>query len=83
MTATPFETIPTMWDESRDGAFFRITARLFAGDFCLGASVLLASYDVEETTTHTDSRRRRVGAARPRPASSGPAGQTVNEKKTV
>jgi len=63
MTATQIETIPTMWDDSRDGAFFRITARLFSCDFCRGASVLLASYDVDETTTRTDSRRHPVGAA--------------------
>ncbi len=83
MSATPIETIPTTWDDSRDGAFFRITAGLFSGDFCLGAGVLLANYDVDDTTTHTDSRRRPVCTARPRPASSGPAGQAVNEKKTV
>lgn len=83
MTATPIETIPTMWDDSRDGAFFRITARLFSCDFCFGASVLLASYDVDETTTHTDSGAAPAGAARPGPASSGAAGQPVNEKRTV
>jgi hypothetical protein len=82
MSATPDRTIPTTWDDSRDGALFRITAGLFSGDFCL-AGVLLATYDVDDATTHSDSRRRPVCAARPRPVSSGPAGQAVNEKKTV
>ena len=82
MTATLVETIPTVWDESRDGAFFRITARLFSPDICFGAGVLLASYDVDETTTHTDSERRPVGALRPCPAAPvRPVGRTVNEKK--
>ena len=55
MTATPIETIPTIWDDSRDSAFFRITARLFSCDFCFGASVILASYDVDETMTQSRS----------------------------
>ena len=74
MSATPIATIPTTWDDSRDGAFFRITAGLFSGDFCLGAGVLLANYDVDDTTTHTDSRRRPVCTAPPGELRSGRSG---------
>ena len=38
-------SVPQDWDEARDIPFFRITSRLFTPEFCLGASVLLASYD--------------------------------------
>ena len=41
------ETAPGAWDDARDPAFFRITANLFRPEVCLGASVLLASYDDE------------------------------------
>lgn len=44
MAATVIETIPSVWD-ARDALFFQITARLFDPGFCLGASVLLATYD--------------------------------------
>jgi hypothetical protein len=44
------ETAPGPWDDVRDTAFFRITAGLFAPDVCLGATVLLASYDDEAGT---------------------------------
>ena len=69
MSATPIATIPTTWDDSRDGAFFRITAGLFSGDFCFG--VLLANYDQLAPPVCAPRRRR---------ASPGPAGQAVNEK---
>ena len=45
MTTTRVENVPAIWDDARDLPFFRITARLFSADVCLGASVLLASYD--------------------------------------
>ena len=45
MAATAIETIPTLWDDERDSAFFRITAALFSCEFTYGAGVLLASYD--------------------------------------
>ena len=45
MAATAIETIPTLWDDERDNAFFRITAALFSCEFTYGAGVLLASYD--------------------------------------
>ena len=46
MAGTAIETIPTTWDET-SASFFRITASLFDAGFCLGASVLLSSYDDE------------------------------------
>ena len=52
MTTTRVETVPTIWDDARDLPFFGISARLFSADFCLGAGVLLASYD-EDTVRHT------------------------------
>ena len=45
MTSTQVHTLPLSWDDARDIPFFRITARLFPAEFCLGASVLLASND--------------------------------------
>jgi hypothetical protein len=45
MTTTAVENVPESWDDARDIPFFRITARLFAPEFCLVASVLLAGYD--------------------------------------
>ena len=53
------ESIPQVWDDERDGQFFRITQSLFDPAYCYGAGVLLASYDPEdelvattETATH-------------------------------
>ena len=45
MTTTRVENLPTTWDDARDVPFFRITARLFSPEFCLGATVLLAGHD--------------------------------------
>jgi hypothetical protein len=42
------ESIPQVWDDERDGQFFRITASIFSTSFCYGASVLLASYDTDD-----------------------------------
>ena len=41
------QSAPGDWDDARDTGFFRITAGLFPPDVCLGATVLLASYDDE------------------------------------
>ncbi len=41
------ETIPTTWQDARDGEFFRLTATTFSTSFTAGAGVLLASYDDE------------------------------------
>lgn len=53
------ESIPQVWDDERDGRFFRITESLFDPTYCYGAGVLLASYDTEDefvaTTTETPS----------------------------
>jgi hypothetical protein len=42
------ESIPQVWDDERDGQFFRITASIFSTSYCYGASVLLASYDTDD-----------------------------------
>ncbi len=47
MSTDRTEIAPRTWDDARDARFFAITARLFAPDVCLGATVLLASYDDE------------------------------------
>ena len=50
------ESIPQVWDDERDGQFFRITQPLFDPAYCYGAGVLLASYDPEdELVTSTDT----------------------------
>ena len=53
------ESIPQVWDDERDGQFFRITASLFDPSYCYGAGVLLASYDTDDellaTTFHETS----------------------------
>ena len=43
------ETVPRVWDDTRDSAFFRLTSQLFPASFAAGASVLLGSYDGEPT----------------------------------
>lgn len=45
------ESIPQVWDDERDGQFFRITASIFTSSFCYGAGVLLASYDTDDLAT--------------------------------
>ncbi|HWL35513.1 MAG TPA: hypothetical protein VNQ77_04915 [Frankiaceae bacterium] len=49
MTTTAAENLPSSWDAARDVPFFRITARVFSPDFCLGAGVLLAANDQDDT----------------------------------
>jgi hypothetical protein len=61
MTTTALETVPAIWDDARDIPFFRITGRLFSPEFCLGASLLLASHDdtadtVQDTATQHGCR---------------------------
>ena len=41
------ETANPVWDEQRDGMFFRIVQAVFPAEFVYGAGVLLASYDDE------------------------------------
>ena len=53
MTTSQVDTRPHCWDDARDTSFFRLTASLFSPDFCLGATVLLASYD-DETEAATE-----------------------------
>ena len=45
MTIFAVEQLPAIWDDATDIPFFRITERMFAPEFCFGASVLLAGYD--------------------------------------
>jgi hypothetical protein len=47
------ESIPQVWDDARDEAFFRLTAPLFEPAFCYGASVLLATYDADDAGIRT------------------------------
>lgn len=49
MNAIGIETIPTTWDDTQDGAFFRLIEGLFTPAFTFGAGVLLASYDDQWT----------------------------------
>ena len=44
---TFLESVPDTWDDVRDAAFFTMASRLFSPAFAAGATVLLASYDVE------------------------------------
>lgn len=41
------ESVPTTWDDARDGAFFRIVAHLLHADLVEAASCLLAANDLE------------------------------------
>ena len=46
-SATRLETLPLTWDAQRDETFFRIVADVFDARYCLGASMLLASNDLD------------------------------------
>jgi hypothetical protein len=67
---TTIENLPQVWDDERDELFFRISALLFAPDFCYGASVLLASYDNESETATTTV----MSDSLPAPAQTLPSG---------
>ena len=41
------ESVPTTWDEQREGAFFRIVGTLLSPQFLEAASALLAANDAE------------------------------------
>jgi hypothetical protein len=41
------ESVPTTWDELRDGGFFRIVGHLLEAHYLEGASGLLAANDPE------------------------------------
>jgi hypothetical protein len=47
LSGAVIEAVPENWEEQRDIAFFRITCHLFDASFCYGASVLLASNDID------------------------------------
>ena len=63
MTTTRVENLPAIWDDARDVPFFRITARLFTPDFCLSATVLLASYDDDAVLAVNSSQNPSVSDA--------------------
>jgi hypothetical protein len=44
---TTIETIPTTWDDVRDGQFFRITAHVLDARLVEAATTLLAANDNE------------------------------------
>ena len=67
MDTTAVENIPQRWDDARDVPFFRITADLFPPAFCMGASVLLASYD-DDAALHPTVTGRQVSDVAPRGA---------------
>ena len=50
---TSIENIPQVWDDERDGQFFRLTDGLFPPAYSYGAGVLLASYDPDDEPTAT------------------------------
>jgi hypothetical protein len=44
---TRIESVPTTWDDVRDGQFFRIVSHVLAARVLEGASSLLAANDAE------------------------------------
>lgn len=44
------ESVPTTWDDVRDGGFFRIVGHLLEAQYLEGASGLLAANDPELTS---------------------------------
>jgi hypothetical protein len=44
---TSFESVPTTWDDLRDGSFFRIVSHVLDGRLLEAASCLLAANDGE------------------------------------
>jgi hypothetical protein len=44
-------SLVTTWDDRRDEAFFRCVAAVFPAAYTSGATVLLASYDHDETAS--------------------------------
>jgi hypothetical protein len=47
MVIIRIESVPSLWDEERDGAFFRLVSRLFSPEVVYTAGVLLAGNDPE------------------------------------
>ena len=61
---TPVESVPQIWHDARDNAFFSIVARLFPPTFTAAWTVLLASYDAEPVAqpTSCDDTSSTVGS---------------------
>lgn len=53
MSIIRIETVPQIWNDETDTAFFTIAAGLFSAEFTYGASVLLASFDRDERPSHS------------------------------
>ena len=66
MTTSAVENLPAIWDCARDIPFLRITARLFTLEFCLGASVLLVSYDGGPVDVQLTPAQHRSSTTTPR-----------------
>lgn len=62
MTQTQLETVPAVWDDELDGAFFALVHHLFPPAFLSGATALLTSYDEEEAGSRSSSSGRRAAA---------------------
>ena len=76
MAATAIETIPTVWDDERDNAFFRITASVFSCEFTYGAGALLASYD-DDLSTDTSPAVFTAVAGTTTPSATAPSSVTT------
>ena len=68
------ESVPRVWDEFRDPAFFTITARLFRPAATLAMTVLLASHDVDVASVWA---RPASGPTEPSAAATNPLGDTA------
>jgi hypothetical protein len=74
---TSNESIPQVWDDERDGQFFRITSGLFDIDYCYGAGVLLASYDPEDEFASDIKPQPTATPCIPTPSRVGPLADTT------
>jgi hypothetical protein len=63
MNSFGFNTNP--WSDEDDGVFFALTATLFAPSYTYGASVLLASYDLDDEPAATSEPTRPADARPP------------------
>ena len=43
----PVESVPTTWDDTRDGDFFRVVSHVFSPRWLEAASLLLLTNDVD------------------------------------
>lgn len=64
MVITQIESVPQLWDEECDPAFFRLVSRVFSADFLYGASVLLANNDPDAETSGSTYEGPRAASIR-------------------